>query len=101
LFSVSRRVVEHVPLRAIVRAAPLNSLPQAYGNQRGMTKPNRCSSAPSRSSTRTSHVEIFSIVRRNNSGLIRAAADGRATTTANQGKALQQAIDSDQLSLRE
>jgi hypothetical protein len=43
----------------------------------------------------------FLIVRRSNfrSGL--AATDGRATTTANQRKALQQAIDADQPPLLE
>jgi hypothetical protein len=38
----------------------------------------------------------FPIVRRSNFRPSRAAADGRATTTANQRKALHQAIDADQ-----
>jgi hypothetical protein len=38
----------------------------------------------------------YLIVRRSNPRSSQAATDGRATTTANQRKALQQAIDADQ-----
>jgi hypothetical protein len=44
---------------------------------------------------------IFLIVRRNNFKSSQAATDGRATTAANELKALQQAIDADQSRLLE
>jgi hypothetical protein len=50
---------------------------------------------------RVEFLEVFLIVRRSNFRLGQAATDGRATTTVNQRKAPQQAIDVDQPPLLE